>query len=354
MDPDIRQKLQAGCVIPAHPLALTRSGKLDVPHQKALTRYYLDAGAGGLAVGVHTTQFALHDAKLGLYRPVLELAAQCAREHAEQSQQTPPILIAGILGPTAQAVQEAGTTRDLGYHLGLLSLTALAGKSTQELIDHARQVARVIPLMGFYLQPTISHMTLGTEFWRKFVQIPELQAIKIAPFSRYQTLDVLEAVAHSGRAEEIALYTGNDDTIITDLLTSYVFPVGSQTVTLRFVGGLLGQWACWTQRAVELLQQTKDIHAQQASIPAELMTLGAQLTRANQAIFDADNAFKGCIPGIHHVLKGQGLLHNVRTLDPQECLSPDQAERIDQVIHAYPHLTDDHFVEQHLERWLRD
>jgi dihydrodipicolinate synthase/N-acetylneuraminate lyase len=354
MDPDILHQLHSGCVIPAHPLALTGPHKIDIRRQKALTRYYLDAGAGGLAVGVHTTQFALHDPQVGLLRPVLELAAQCAREHVEKSQQPPPILIAGILGPTSQAVKEAGMARDLGYHLGLLSLTALAGKSVGELIDHARQVAQVIPIMGFYLQPAISHMILDSEFWREFVQIPEVRAIKIAPFNRYQSLDVLEVVAHSGRAAEIALYTGNDDTIITDLLTSFEFPVNGKTVTLRFVGGLLGQWACWTKRAVEHLQRFRDIRARQAPVPAELLTLAAQLTRANQAIFDADHDFKGCIPGILYVLKGQGFVSDIRTIDTQECLSPGQAQRIDHVIRDYPQLTDNSFVEQHLDRWLAD
>lgn len=354
MDPNILQQLQIGCVIPAHPLALAGPGSIDIARQKALTHYYLDAGAGGLAVGVHTTQFALHDPKVGLLRPVLELAAECATGHREKRQQISPILIAGILGPTAQAVKEAAMARDLGYHLGLLSLTALAGKPTKELIDHARQVGQVIPLMGFYLQPTLSRMTLGTAFWREFIELPELKAIKVAPFNRYQTLDVLEAVAHSGRAGEIALYTGNDDTIVTDLLSSFAFPVAGKTVTLQFVGGLLGQWACWTKPAVELLQQIRDLHAQKAPAPLELLTLGAQLTHANQAIFDADNAFKGCIPGIHYVLKGQGLLQDVKTLDIEECLSPGQAERIDQVIRDYAQLTDNDFVEQHLERWLAD
>ncbi len=354
MDPAILDRLLTGCVIPAHPLALSGPHSIDTRRQKALTRYYLDAGAGGLAVGVHTTQFALHDPQVGLLRPVLELAAQCAREHPEESHQAPPVMIAGILGETPQAVREAGMARDLGYHLGLLSLTALAGKSVGELIDHARQVAQVIPIMGFYLQPAISRMVLSAEFWREFVQIPELRAIKVAPFNRYQTLDVLEVVAHSGRAAEIALYTGNDDSIITDLLSSFEFPVNGKTVTLRFAGGLLGQWACWTKRAVEHLQQIKEIQARQAPVPAELLTLGAQLTRANQAIFDADHNFAGCIPGILHVLKRQGLVSDVRTIDTRECLSPGQARRIDHVIQDYPQLTDNDFVEQHLERWLSD
>jgi dihydrodipicolinate synthase/N-acetylneuraminate lyase len=352
MDPNIFQQLQKGCVIPAHPLVLSADRQIDVRRQKALTRYYLDAGAGGLAVGVHTTQFALHDPKLGLLQPVLELAAQCAR--AQKRKNKPPVMIAGILGTTPQAVREAAAARDLGYHLGLLSLTALAGKSVKELIDHARAVAEVIPVMGFYLHPAISGMVLGAEFWREFVQIPGLRAIKVAPFDRYRSLDVLEVVAHSGRAADIALYTGNDDTIITDLLTSFEFRVSGKTVALRIVGGLLGQWACWTKRAVEHLEQIRDLQARQAPVPAELLTEGAQLTHANQAIFDADNDFKGCIPGILHVLKGQGFVTDLRTLDTQECLSPGQAQRIDQLACDYPQLTDNLFVEQNLERWLSD
>lgn len=354
MDPNTFQQLQKGCVIPAHPLVLSADRQIDVRRQKALTRYYLDAGAGGLAVGVHTTQFALHNPKLGLLQPVLELAAECAREHAEKSRKKPPVMIAGILGTTPQAVKEAAAARDLGYHLGLLSLTALAGKSVRELIDHAREVAKVIPIMGFYLHPAISGMVLTAAFWKEFVAIPELRAIKVAPFDRYRSLDVLEVVAHSGRAADIALYTGNDDTIITDLLTSYEFRVNGQTVALKIVGGLLGQWACWTKRAVEHLEQIRDLQARQAPIPAALLTEGAQLTHANQAIFDADNDFRGCIPGILHVLKGQGFVTGLRTLDTQECLSPGQARRIDQLARDYPQLTDNPFVEQNLERWLSD
>ncbi|MHC4160258.1 MAG: dihydrodipicolinate synthase family protein, partial [Planctomycetota bacterium] len=256
---DIINKFRSGCVIPAHPLALQADNNIDEQHQRALSRYYLASGAGGLAVGVHTTQFAIHNPKIGLYRPVLELASETAQKCTESTNCGEPIMIAGIVGETRQAVKEAKLARDLGYHLGLLSLTALRGKTIEELIDHARQVAKIIPIMGFYLQEAISQMVLGIEFWRKFVEIAEVVAIKIAPFDRYQTLDVLEAVAHSGRADEIALYTGNDDNIILDLLTRYEFNVDGRTVSLQIVGGLLGQWACWTKRAVEYLACIKEI-----------------------------------------------------------------------------------------------
>jgi dihydrodipicolinate synthase/N-acetylneuraminate lyase len=351
-DPHIIDKLRAGCVIPAHPLALQRDNDIDEPHQKALTRYYLASGAGGLAVGVHTTQFAIHDAKIGLYQPVLELAGETARQYVESGKCGEPVMIAGIVGHTEQAVKEAQLARDLGYHLGLLSLTALKGKSTDVLIDHARQVAQIIPIMGFYLQTAISEMVLPIEFWKEFVEIPNVLAIKISPFNRYQTLDVLEAVAHSGRADEIALYTGNDDNIIIDLLTQYEFNVNGKPITVQIVGGLLGQWACWTKRAVEHFTQVKEIRQAKMQVPHEMLTLASQLTLANRAIFDAENHFAGCIPGISYVLKRQGLLEQIRTLGPEEQLSPGQAAKIDAVIRDYPHLTDDDFVKGNIHKWL--
>jgi hypothetical protein len=350
--PNVFNRLNEGCVIPAHPLALTPANKLDERCQRALTRYYLAAGAGGVAVGVHTTQFAIHDPKVGLYQPVLELAAQTASQSVRSDKIKAPILIAGLVGNTSQAVREAQLAAKLGYHLGLLSLTALRGKSTDDLIDHAKQVADVIPIMGFYLQSTISHMVLPKEFWARLVEIPNVRAIKIAPFNRYQTLDVLEAVAESGRRDEIALYTGNDDNILIDLLTPHVFRVRGGDVRLQIVGGLLGQWACWTKRAAENLEAVHKIHRTGSPVPQEMLTLAGQLTLANKAIFDADHSFTGCIPGISYVLKQQGLMSHIGTLDPAERLSPGQTEQIDNVIHHYPHLTDDEFVKANLDAWL--
>lgn len=350
-DSSLLSRLRSGCVIPAHPLAL-REGWIDERRQRALARYYLAAGAGGLAVGVHTTQFAIHEPKVGLYRPVLELAMETAREAVSSADRDVPIMIAGILGETEQALREARLARDTGYHLGLLSLTALRGKSVDELIDHCRQVADIIPIMGFYLQETISRMVLPGEFWREFVEIPDVRAIKIAPFNRYQTLDVLEAVAHSGRSAEIALYTGNDDNIIVDLLTQYEFKVSGKIVRLQIVGGLLGQWACWTKKAVEHLERIRTVRQSSEHVPHDLLTLAGQMTLANREIFDARNHFRGCIPGISYVLKRQGLLDEPRTLDPDERLSPAQAEGIDRIMRDYPHLTDDDFVRANLARWL--
>jgi len=334
---NIINKLRSGCVIPAHPLALRVDNSIDEQHQKALTRYYLACGAGGLAVGVHTTQFAIHNPKVGLYRPVLELASETARECIETTNCGEPIMIAGIVGQTSQAMKEAELARD---------------RSINELTDHARQVAKVIPIMGFYLQEAISEMELGVEFWRKFVEIEGVLAIKIAPFNRYQTLNVLEAVAHSSRVNEIALYTGNDDNIIVDLLTQHEFNVDGRTVSLQIVGGLLGQWACWTKKAVEHLDRVKKIRESNLPVPEEMLTLASQLTLANKAIFDADNHFAGCIPGILYVLKKQGLVEEVRTLDENECLSGGQAGRIDKIIKNYPHLCDDDFVKENLDVWL--
>ena len=339
-----RALLRRGTVIPAHPLALTAERKLDERYQRALTRYYLDAGAGGIAVGVHTTQFAIRDPKVALYRPVLELAAETTTGWSLRHRR-PVVRVAGIIGRTPQALREARTAADLGYDVGLLGLGALAQASDSRLIAHARAVAEVIPLMGFYLQPAVGGRELSYGFWRRFVEIDNVVAIKIAPFNRYATLDVVRAVAESGRAGDIALYTGNDDSIVTDLLTT--FPGG-----IRLTGGLLGHWAFWTRRAVELHERIRTAAA--SAVPhTRLLRLGADTTDANAAVFDAANRFQGCIPGIHEVLRRQGLLPGRWCLDPKEELSRGQARDIDRVCRAYPHLADDRFVRAHLDGWLR-
>jgi len=329
--------LREGIVIPAHPLALNAARKLDERRQIALTRYYQEAGAGGIAVGVHTTQFAIREPKHGLLRRVLELAKTAGM-----------VLIAGVCGHMEQALREAQLARELGYHAGLLSLGALQNAADDELIRHCDAVAREIALVGFYLQPAAGGRVLSFEFWKRFVEIPNVVAIKIAPFNRYQTFDVVRAVAGSGRASEIALYTGNDDAIVIDLLTEY--SVGA--TRLRIVGGLLGHWACWTRKAVELLQECKRVRESKA-VPASLLTLAAQVTDCNAAFFDAANNFAGCIPGIHEVLRRQGLLEGVWCLDPAEALSPGQADEITRVLRSYPHLNDDAFVAEHLASWLK-
>jgi dihydrodipicolinate synthase/N-acetylneuraminate lyase len=347
LDDDLFALLRRGVVIPAHPLALTAQRRLDERRQRALTRYYLAAGAGGVAVGVHTTQFAIRDSAIGLLRPVLQLAA----EEVGRSDRA-VIKVAGVCGDTKQAVKEAILAKDLGYDIGLLSLSALKTQPVDALIAHARAVAEVIPLMGFYLQPAVGGRVLSYAFWRRLAEIENVLAIKIAPFNRYQTIDVVRAVAESGRADRIALYTGNDDNIIADLLTRFTFVVDDRSITLRIVGGLLGHWAVWTQRAVEQLEAAHRLTAGDQSIPAEWLQRNVEVTDANAALFDAANGFAGCIAGIHEVLRRQGLLAGTWCLDPNEDLSPGQAEEIDRVCAAYPHLNDDAFVAAHIDEWL--
>ena len=332
-------------MIPAHPLALNARRRLDERRQVALTRYYIDAGAGGIAVGVHTTQFAIREPRHDLLRPVLELAANTARSWRDGNRIA---LIAGISGGTRQALAEAELARSLGYHAGLVSLGALREATEAQLVRHCRRIAGVLPVFGFYLQPAVGGRSLGFDFWRRLVDIPEVVAIKVAPFNRYATLDVVRAVAESGRTD-IALYTGNDNTIVSDLVTPFRFVVNGRTVDLRIVGGLLGQWAVWTRRAVELLSRVKKAGR---SMPARFMSEAAAITDANGAIFDARNQFAGCIPGIHEVLRRQGLLRGTWCLDPDEQLSPGQAKDIERVIRSYPKLTDDEFVRERLDGWL--
>ena len=367
---DLRRALLGGLVIPAHPLALTEARRLDERRQVALTRYYCDAGAGGIAVGVHTTQFAIRDPGVQLLQPVLDLARRTVRDWCADSE---PITIAGVCGLTTQAVREAELAASLGYDAALVSLAALRNQDNERVLDHCRRVAEVIPVMGFYLQPAVGGRILDRAFWRQFLEIERVVAIKVAPFDRYRTVDVAAALAESGR-RDVALYTGNDDAIVADLLTP--FP-GLNGCPLHFSGGLLGQWAVWAMRAVELLRRCLAMtsHPSQsfgeaspmshgaggkssalAGTPEaeifQLLALGAELTDANAALFDPMHQFAGCIPGIHEVLRRQGLLAGRWCLDPHEDLSPGQMEEIDRVLIRYPHLTDDAFVRENLDEWL--
>ena len=335
-DGGVRRWLARGHVIPAHPLALSSERTLDERRQRALTRYYLAAGAGGLAVGVHTTQFAIRDWSVGLFRPVLELAAE---EIARAGR--PVVAIGGVCGPIGQAVAEAAILEELGYHAGLVSLGGVAGNEAA-LLDHCRAVADVIPLVGFYLQPAVGGRILSHAFWRRFLEIPAVVAIKVAPFNRYQTLDVVRAVALSGR-DDVSLYTGNDDSIVTDLATS--FEVDGKS--LRFVGGLLGHWAVDTRAAVALLDRCRPGH-----VDASLASAAVAVTDCNSAYFDAPHGFRGCIAGLHEVLRRQGLLDGIWCLDEREGLSPGQSGEIDRVRRAWPELCDDAFVVAHRDAWL--
>jgi len=350
MDTRVRKVLQKGAVIPAHPLALNAQRKLDERRQRALTRYYCEAGAGGIAVGVHTTQFAIRDPRVGLLEPVLKLAIETVRD-CEAALAKRLMRIAGVCGGTAQALREAALACELGYHAGLLSLGALQEASESSLITHCRAVSDVIPLFGFYLQPAVGGRTLDYRFWREFLEIKNVVAIKVAPFNRYQTLDVARALAESGRHEEVVLYTGNDDNIVGDLMTKFSFPSSHGRVAIRFTGGLLGHWAVWTRRAVELLEGVHRCH-DGGSDSFELLSRSAEITDSNAVLFDAAHGFAGCIPGLHEILRRQGFLEGRWCLDPYEELSPGQLEEIDRVLRTYPHLTDDAFVAEHLTRWL--
>jgi hypothetical protein len=350
IDPSILQTIKKGIAIPAHPLALTAERRLDEGRQRALSRYYIAAGAGGLAVGVHTTQFAIRQPKIGLFEPVLRLAAE-EMDRADANRSTPLVRIGGVCGETSQAAAEATLLRDLKYHAGLLSLGAVAAWDDERLLTHCKEVAQILPLVGFYLQPAVGGRLLSYSFWRRFAEIENVVAIKIAPFNRYQTLDVVRAVAESGR--DIALYTGNDDNIVLDLLTPFSFDANGQCARRRIVGGLLGHWSVWTKRAVELLDECHAVVDENRGIPVSLLEKSIQVTDSNSAFFDAANKFAGCIAGLHEVLRRQGLLEGIWCLDPYETLSPGQQDEIDRVYRAYPDLNDDEFVREGRESWLK-
>jgi hypothetical protein len=351
MNSQLQSSLQRGLVIPACPLALNAGRQFDERRQRAVLRYYLAAGAGGVAVGVHTTQFAIRDPQVGLFEPLLKLAAE-EMGRGEAGRSAPVVRVAGICGPTPQALTEATLIRNCGYHAGLLSVAALKEATENELIAHCRQVSEIIPIIGFYLQPAVGGRVLPYSFWRRFAEIENVVAIKMAPFNRYQTIDVVRAIAESGR-EDIALYTGNDDNIVMDLLTPFRFQVNGQMVERRIVGGLLGHWAVWTRKAVELLEECHAVVAAGGKLPMEMLRRNVEVTDSNAAFFDAANGFAGCIAGLHEVLRRQGLFEGRWCLDPNETLGPGQADEIDRIYRAYPHLADDDFVREHRDEWLR-
>lgn len=346
LDPIINRALQDGVVIPAHPLALHKNLKLDEKRQRLLTKYYIASGAGGVAVGVHTTQFEIRKPEINLLEPVFKIAAE---EIAQAELKRSFIKVAGICGPTGQALKEAELAVKHGYHLGLVSNGGLQSLSEAELVKRTEEISKLIPVFGFYLQPAAGGRLLSYEFWRDLVEIPNVYAIKIAAFNRYQTIDVVRAVCNSERRNEIALYTGNDDNIVADLLTPYKFSVNDQMVEKRFAGGLLGHWAVWTKKAVELLAEIKQCLTNNYSGIEMLLSKGIEVTDMNAVLFDAKNAYAGCIPGVHEILRRQGLLEEIGTLNPEEKLSPGQSEELDRVHKSYPQLTDDVFVKKFLE-----
>jgi hypothetical protein len=341
---DVLAVLRRGAVLPAHPLALDQRRQFDRASPRALARYYIDAGAGGLAVGVHATQFKIR--AVGLYRPVLELAAETAASWAKR----PLIMIAGVIGRTTQAIAEARLARDLGYHAVLLGLGALKGSSEDELIEHCRLLAREMPLIGFYLQTAVGGIALSRAFWTRFAGIDNVIAIKVAPFDRYKSLDVAFGVVAAAAEDRISLYTGNDDHIVADLVTPLRIRSGQREVSVRFKGGLLGHWSVWTKAAVELLARAQAA-AGSGAVPEDLLGMDAMVTDCNSVIFDVANGFAGCIPGCHEVLRRQGLMRSAACLDRNEGLSPGQAAGIDRITAAYPELNDNAFVRAHLHRW---
>ena len=348
----IRQKVKKGVVIPAMPLALNPDRSFDEKHQRALIRYYIDSDVGGIAVGVHSTQFQIRQPEIGLFKPVLNLVSKTIDAYCKP--ESGILKVAGICGKTDQALKEAEFAVENDYHSGLLSLAAFADDDTQTMIDHCEKIAQVMPLFGFYLQPSVGGRILPYAFWRKFAEIENVLAIKIAPFNRYQTFDVVRAVCDAGREDDIALYTGNDDNIVVDLLTNYRIQSENGEKAVRIGGGLLGHWSVWTKNVVDLLIQIHDLAENQYPIPLQLLSLAQEITDANAVIFDAANNYSGCIPGIHEVLRRQGLFQGIWCLDENEKLSPGQAEEIDRVYSSYPHLNDDTFVRENLARWLSE
>lgn len=349
LEEDIKNLLHKGTVIPAHPLALTANRQLDEKHQRLLTKYYLAAGVGGIAIGVHTTQFQIRDPKINLYEKVLTLAVE---EIKKANIERPIIKIAGVSGNTEQALIETTLCAQLGYDLVLVSNNGMGDWSEEALLNRTRQIAEIMPVFGFYLQPSVGGRVLSYQFWEQFTAIENVHAIKIAPFNRYQTLDVVRAVCNSPRCHDIALYTGNDDNIVADLLTTYQIIVDGKTVEKNIVGGLLGHWAVWAKTAVDLFDTVRSARQNASTIPADLMSLNIAVTDANAAFFDAANRFEGCIAGLHEVLRRQGLLKGIWCLDENETLSPGQLEEINRVYENYPLLNDDEFVAEHLENWV--
>jgi hypothetical protein len=345
--------IRHGTVIPAAPLALNKNRKFDERRQRALVRYYMDAGAGGIAVGMHFTQFDIRRPGIDLFEPVLRLCAEEVDILSKKSGR-PLVKVAGINGRTPEAIKQAELAKALGYDVAIVSMATFAGALEQEMIYHMKELAKIMPLFGFYLLTGVGGIQLPYEFWRELAEIENVVGIKIAPFNRYGTVDVVRAIADSGRADDITLYTGNDDSIIYDFITPYRFGTGTSANTVRIRGGLLGQWGCWTKRAVELHERLLRVVDGHDPVTPELLTLSAQITDANAALFDPAHNYAGSIPGVNEILCRQGLLEGTWTLKRDEVLSPGQAEEIDRVCKAYPHLTDDDFVKANLDRWLKD
>ncbi|QQT26188.1 dihydrodipicolinate synthase family protein [Sphingobacterium spiritivorum] len=348
LDPVLKKLLHEGTVIPAHPLALHEDRSIDEEGQRLLSRYYMASGAGGIAVAVHSTQFEIRDPKINLFETVLQWAAE---EVQKADLERPFIKVAGICGPTEQAIREAETAVRYNYDIGLLSMGGLQDWTEEQILDRVRKVAAIIPVFGFYLQPSVGGRIFSYAFWQEFVEIDNVEAIKCASFNRYQTLDVMRALANSSRRNDVAMYTGNDDNIIADLLSAYRFTVNGERIEINFKGGLLGHWAVWTQKAVALMEEIKEYRKHKTNEKADdLLSRNIEVTDANAAFFDPAHHFHGCIPGIHEVLRRQGLMKGIWCLNPNEKLSTGQKEEIDRIYMEYPHLNDDKFVQEFLKK----
>lgn len=337
--------LKEGTVIPAIPLALNDDGTFNEHGQRVLCKYYLDAGVGGIAIAVHTTQFEIRKPEVNLFEPVLKIAAEEIQKFEEKTGKT-IVKVSGVCGPIEQATAEAEIAKSYGFDAVLLSPGGLADKDDEYLIERTKAVAGVMPVIGFYLQTACGGRMLNFDYWKQICEIDNVVAIKCASFNRYSTIDVVRAVALSSRNNEIGLYTGNDDNIVVDLLTNYKFEVDGKNVERRFDGGLLGHWSVWTKSVCDMFEKIKG-----AEINDEWLTLAAQITDANAAIFDTANNFEGVIAGVHEVLYRQGLMKSVRCINPDEKLSKGQAEELDRVYKMYPHLNDDAFVKENLADW---
>ncbi|MFA7637097.1 MAG: dihydrodipicolinate synthase family protein [Monoglobales bacterium] len=342
--------LRNGTVIPATPLALTKDRKFDEKHQRLLMKYYLESGAGGIATAVHTTQFTIRDPKINLFDTILKVVVSEIEKYENATGKT-IVRVAGACGPKEQAVAEAKKAKEYGYDAVLLSPGGLNHLSEDELVERTKAVAEVIPVIGFYLQEKVGGRRFSYNYWEKVCAIDNVVAIKCASFNRYQTLDVVRAAAFSKRADEITLYTGNDDNIVIDLLTNYEFRDDNGNIVSKgFSGGLLGHWTLWTKKVVEMFEMLMEAKKQD-KIDAKLLTLAAQVTDCNAAFFDTANDFAGCIPGVHEVLRRQGLLDGIWCLDEEEVLSPGQAEEITRIYKMYPDLSDDDFVKEVLAKY---
>lgn len=341
--------LKSGTVIPATPLALDENRNFDEYSQRLLMKYYLNCGVGGIATAVHSTQFEIRDPEVQLFEPILKLVSD---EIADFENKTGKVIVkvAGVCGKTEQAVKEAELAKKYGYDAVLLSPGGLNDLPESELIERTKAVAGVMPVIGFYLQTAVGGRRFSYNYWQQICEIPNVVAIKAAPFNRYMSLDVARAAALSSRSDEITLYTGNDDNIVIDLLTTYKFDVDGKHYEKGFEGGLLGHWSVWTKRAVELFEKCKQEKGKD-SISAEMLSLANAVTDSNAVLFDGANGFAGCIPGLHYVLKKQGLMKTLNCINPNEVLSCGQAEEIERIYDMYPSLVDDDFVKENIENW---